>query len=138
MIDGVANQQVGAWVRATRTAQKLGVTECADRSGISRTAWYDLENDKHPPNSETQRGVAVALSRAITWHDDLLAGREPAEHKWPVSPPGGDLGREVSRLRSDVDAVKAQQDTFEVQLAAMVSQLEALAARLVSPDARES
>ena len=97
----VTKPQVGAWVRRKLDAKKISVKLAADRSGLSRQTWYDLMANRYPPSIETQRGVAEGLQVALSWYDDLGAGREPQD----IDP--ADQPDELSQLRADVAELQA-------------------------------
>ena len=98
---GVTKPQVGSWVRRKLDAKKISVKLAADRSGLSRQTWYDLMANRYPPSVDTQRGVAEGLRVALSWYDDLSAGREPQD----IDP--ADQPDELTQLRADVAELEA-------------------------------
>lgn len=109
---GVTKPQVGAWVRRKLDAKKISVKLAAERSGLSRQTWYDLMANRYPPSVDTQRRVAEGLRVALTWYDDLGAGREPEDLE--ASEESGDSAQiltEVTRLRADVDDLREKLET---------------------------
>lgn len=97
----MAKQQLGAWIKQTREAQKLSVRQCSKAAGIAHTTWYDLEDDKHPPSVNTQLGVARALNLRDDWYDEFLAGRTPRPAR-KVSRRDDDALRRVTELEERV------------------------------------
>lgn len=79
MIPGVTLDQVGKWIERRMAARKWSVKVIQKRSGLARTTIYDLLNGKHPPTTDTQNAMAVALECEVGWFDVLMAGGEPAD-----------------------------------------------------------
>lgn len=75
----VTLEQVGAWIEARMEARKWSVKVIQERSGLARTTIYDLINGKHPPGTDTQAAMAVALECEVGWFDILMSGGEPAD-----------------------------------------------------------
>ncbi|WP_436493592.1 helix-turn-helix domain-containing protein [Actinokineospora sp. HUAS TT18] len=85
---------LGTLLREARLARHLTQTAAAERAGISRTLWQQLETGSRPdgrpvnPKRDTLRAVAAAVD--LTERETLeAAGHDPSDHD--ISRPGRPL-----------------------------------------------
>lgn len=68
--------EIGTAIRTCRTLRKQSIRGLSARSGISHQTWTDLEHGRHPPEFDTQRGIAIGLRWPLDWYDRLLVGED--------------------------------------------------------------
>lgn len=110
----MGSPQVGAWVRARREHLKLSIKRAHELAGVSRQTWYDVEAERHPPSTDTQRGVAEALQVGVDWYDRLMSGERPSIVS---SPDADDALRRVAQLEQDVRDLQRKLVELEQQAA---------------------
>lgn len=68
--------EIGKRLKEARTSCKPKITQqqMADRLGISRQAWLDMENGRSAPKSELLNDLSSILGKSINW---IISGKDP-------------------------------------------------------------